>query len=391
MKALCWHGKHTVRYETVADPAVEDSRDAIVEVRACSIGGADLHLYDAVIPGLKDGDVLGRECVGEVVEIGAGVSRRRVGERVVVPFAIACGECDQCRRGNWSVCETTNPHRALADKVFGHATGGLLGCGHLAGGYPGGQAQYVRVPHADVAPATIPDGVDDERALFVGDSLATGWQAAAQCEIEPGDVVAVWGAGAVGLFAAMSARLLGAAEVIAIDRVPERLALAQKLGATPLDFERLGVADTLAERTRGKGPDKCIDAVGLEAQAGEALDAVTDRFRPTVAAGADQPHVLREMIYACRPGGVLSVPGVYGGLVDKLPMGALMHKGLTLRAGQTHVCRWTAGLLEQIADGRLDPSCVITHRATLEEGPAMYETFGARRDGCIRPVLRPRH
>ncbi|TOZ54137.1 glutathione-dependent formaldehyde dehydrogenase, partial [Burkholderia pseudomallei] len=214
---------------------------------------------------------------------------------------------------------------------------------------------------------------------------------AAQCEIEPGDVVAVWGAGAVGLFAAMSARLLGAAEVIAIDRVPERLALAQKLGATPLDFERLGVADTLAERTRGKGPDKCIDAVGLEAQAGEALDAVTDRFRPTVAAGADQPHVLREMIYACRPGGVLSVPGVYGGLVDKLPMGALMHKGLTLRAGQTHVCRWTAGLLERIADGRLDPSCVITHRATLEEGPAMYETFGARRDGCIRPVLRPRH
>ncbi|MDS0794353.1 glutathione-dependent formaldehyde dehydrogenase [Burkholderia pseudomultivorans] len=389
MMALCWHGKRAVHYERVDDPAIAHPRDAIVKVALCAIGGADLHLYDAVLPGLKDGAVLGREFMGEVVEVGSENRHLRVGDRVVVPFAIACGTCDACRRGNYSVCETSNPNRAFVQRVYGQGTGGLFGCGHLAGGYPGGQAEYVRVPFADVGPIRIPDEIDDERALPLGDTLPTGWQAAVQCAIQPNDVVAVWGAGPVGLYAVLAARLFGAGDVIAIDCVPERLDCARALGATPLDFTKLSVADTLAEQTRGKGPDKCIDAVGLEAHAVDAVDATLDRFKETTVPGVDQPHVLREAIYACRPGGVVSIAGLYGGLVDNLPIGAIVNKGLTLRAAQTYVQRWSDDLLKRIVDGQLDPSFVVTHRARLSDGPDLYELSRTRGDGCIKAVMRP--
>ncbi|AYY99270.1 glutathione-dependent formaldehyde dehydrogenase [Burkholderia multivorans] len=389
MMALCWHGKRTVRYERVPDPAIEHPRDAIVKVRRCAIGGADLHLYDAALPGLKDGAILGREFVGEVVEVGRENRHLQVGDRVVVPFVVACGECEQCRHGNYSVCEASNRNRAFVERVYGQGTGGLLGGGHLAGGYAGGHAEYVRVPFADVAPIRLPDELDDERALPLGDTLPAGWQAAAQCAIQPNDVVAVWGAGAVGLFAALAARLLGAREVIAIDCVPARLECARTLGATPLDFTKLSVADTLAKHTRGKGPDKCIDAVGLHAHAIDAVDAPLDRFKETPAPGVDPPHVLREAIYACRPGGIVSIAGLYGGLVDNVPVGAIVNKGLTLRAAQTHVPRWSDELLGRLADGQIDPSFVVTHRARLEDGPALYELSRTRSEGCIKAVMQP--
>lgn len=322
-----------------------------------------------------------------MVEVGAENRRLQVGDRVVVPFTIICGECDQCRRGNFSVCERTNRNKATADKVFGHSTAGLFGYSHLTGGYAGGQAEYVRVPYADVAPVKIPDGLSDESVLFLGDILPTGWQAAAQCDIQPGDIVAVWGAGPVGQFAILSALLLGAERVIAIDRVPERLAMAERLGATPLNFEQVSVVEALNEQTGGKGPDKCIDAVGLEAHATASLDSVYDRVKQAVMAESDRPHVLREMIYVCRPAGVLSVPGVYGGLVDKIPMGALMNKGLTLRTGQTHVNRWTDDLLRRIQEGQIDPSFVITHRVPIDLGPDMYKTFRDKQDGCVKVVI----
>lgn len=387
MKALCWHGKHDIRCDTVPDPTIEHPRDAIVKVSSCAICGSDLHLFDGFIPGMKEGDVMGHEFMGEVVEVGTENRRLQVGDRVVVPFTIICGECDQCRRGNFSVCERTNRNKATADKVFGHSTAGLFGYSHLTGGYAGGQAEYVRVPYADVAPVKIPDGLSDESVLFLGDILPTGWQAAAQCDIQPGDIVAVWGAGPVGQFAILSALLLGAERVIAIDRVPERLAMAERLGATPLNFEQVSVVEALNEQTGGKGPDKCIDAVGLEAHATASLDSVYDRVKQAVMAESDRPHVLREMIYVCRPAGVLSVPGVYGGLVDKIPMGALMNKGLTLRTGQTHVNRWTDDLLRRIQEGQIDPSFVITHRVPIDLGPDMYKTFRDKQDGCVKVVI----
>lgn len=388
MKALCWHGKHDIRCDTVPDPVIEHPRDAIVKVSSCAICGSDLHLYDGFVPGMEQGDIMGHEFMGEVVEVGPENRRLKVGDRVVVPFTICCGECDQCRRGNFSVCERTNRNKATADKVFGHATAGLFGYSHLTGGYAGGQAEYVRVPYADVAPVRIPDGLSDESVLFLGDILPTGWQAAALCDIQPEDVVAVWGAGPVGLFCILSARLQGAQRVMAIDRVPERLAMAEELGATPLNFEQVSIPEALNEQTQGKGPDKCIDAVGLEAHATGSLDSVYDRVKQAVMLESDRPHVLREMIYVCRPAGVLSVPGVYGGLVDKIPMGALMNKGLTVRTGQTHVNRWTDDLLRRIQQGEFDPSFVISHRVTLEEGPGMYQTFREKQDGCVKVVMR---
>lgn len=271
--------------------------------------------------------------------------------------------------------------------MFGHSTAGLFGYTHLTGGYAGGQAEYVRVPFADVAPVKVPEGLSDESVLFLGDILPTGWQAAAQCDIQPEDVVAVWGAGPVGLFCVLSAVLQGAERVIVIDRVPERLAMAEQLGAVPLNFEHVSVVEALNEQTQGKGPDKCIDAVGLEAHATASLDSVYDRVKQAVMAESDRPHVLREMIYCCRPAGVLSIPGVYGGLVDKIPMGAVMNKGLTIRTGQTHVNRWTDDLMERIQSGQIDPSFVITHRVSLEEGPGMYETFRDKQDGCVKVVM----
>jgi len=387
MKALCWHGKHDIRCDTVPDPAIEHPRDAIIKVTSCAICGSDLHLFDGFVPGMEKGDIMGHEFMGEVVEVGAENSRLKVGDRVVVPFTIICGECDQCRRGNFSVCERTNRNKSTADKVFGHSTAGLFGYTHLTGGYAGGQAEFVRVPYADVAPVKIPDGVSDESVLFLGDILPTGWQAAAACEIQPDDIVAVWGAGPVGQFAILSAKIMGAQRVIAIDNVAERLAMAEQLGASPLNFDAVNVVEALNELTNGKGPDKCIDAVGLEAHATASLDSVYDRIKQAVMLESDRPHVLREMMYVCRPAGILSVPGVYGGFVDKIPMGAVMNKGLTLRTGQTHVNRWTDDLLQRILDGQIDPTFIITHRVALEDGPEMYKTFRDKQDGCVKVVM----
>lgn len=389
MKALCWHGKKDIRCETVPDPRIEDGRDAIIKVSSCAICGSDLHLFDGFMMGMKSGDVIGHEFMGEVVEVGRDNRKLKVGDRVVVPFTITCGECEQCRRGNFSVCERTNRNKELAEKAFGHTTAGLFGYTHLTGGYAGGQAEYVRVPFADVAPVKIPDGLTDEQVLFLGDILPTGWQAAVACDIHPEDTVAVWGAGPVGQFAIRSAVLLGAKQVVCIDNVPERLSMARAGGAITIDFEQESVLERLKELTNGKGPEKCIDAVGMEAHVMRSIDSVYDRAKQAMFLETDRPHVLREMIYACRPAGILSVPGVYGGLVDKIPFGALMNKGLTLRTGQTHVNRWTDDLLRRIQEGQIDPSFVITHTRSLEEGPEMYKTFRDKKDGCIKVVLKP--
>jgi threonine dehydrogenase-like Zn-dependent dehydrogenase len=390
MKALCWHGKKDIRCDTVPDPQIEHPRDAIVKVTSCAICGSDLHLFNGFIPGMKRGDIVGHEFMGEVMEVGSENRQLKVGDRVVVPFTIICGECEQCRRGNYSVCERTNRNRALADKVFGHSTAGLFGYTHLTGGYAGGQAEYVRVPYADVGPIKIPAGMPDSQALFLGDIFPTGWQAAVQCDIQPEDTVAIWGAGPVGQFTIRAAVLLGARQVVCIDRVAERLSMAQAGGAIPINFEQESVIERLQELTAGKGPDKCIDAVGLEAHVSlKHPDTIYDRAKQALMLESDRPHVLREMIYVCRPAGILSVPGVYGGLIDKFPMGALMQKGLTVRTGQTHVNKWAQDLLRRIVEGEIDPSFVVTHTATLEEGPALYKTFRDKEDGCIKVVLTP--
>jgi threonine dehydrogenase-like Zn-dependent dehydrogenase len=389
MKALVWHGKNDIRCDEVSDPKIEHPRDAIVKVTSCAICGSDLHLYDGFMPGMQSGDIMGHEFMGEVVEVGRDNKKLKVGDRVVVPFTITCGECEQCRRGNFSVCERSNRNKEVADKLFGHTTAGLFGYTHLTGGYPGGQAEYVRVPYADVAPVKVPDGLTDEQVLFLGDIFPTGWQAVVQCDIEPTDTVAIWGAGPVGQFAIRSAVLLGARQVIAIDRVPERLAMAEAGGAIVINFEEESVIERLAELTQGKGPEKCIDCVGLEAHATATLDSVYDRVKQAVMLETDRPHVLREMIYVCRPAGTLSIPGVYGGLLDKIPFGASMNKGLTWRMGQTHVNRWTDDLLRRIQEGQIDPSFVITHTVPIEQGPEMYQTFRDKQDGCIKVVLKP--
>lgn len=389
MKALCWHGKKDIRCDTVPDPRIEDPRDAIVKVTSCAICGSDLHLYDGFMPGMMHGDIMGHEFMGEVMEVGSANTKLKVGDRVVVPFTITCGECDQCKRGNFSVCERTNRNRDIADKVFGHTTAGLFGYTHLTGGYAGGQAEYVRVPYADVAPVKIPNGLTDEQVLFLGDIFPTGWQAAVQCDIETTDTVAIWGAGPVGQMAIRSAILMGAKEVVAIDRLPERLSMARAGGATTINFEEESVVERLNELTQGKGPEKCIDAVGMESHAARSIDSLYDRAKQAVMLESDRPHVLREMMYVCRPAGTLSIPGVYGGLSDKLPFGALMNKGLTVRTGQTHVNRWTDDLLNRIQEGQIDPSFVITHTAGLEAGPEMYKTFRDKEDGCIKVVLKP--
>jgi threonine dehydrogenase-like Zn-dependent dehydrogenase len=390
MKALVWHDPKDIRCEEVPDPKIEDPRDAIIRVTTCAICGSDLHLYGGFMPGMQNGDVVGHEFMGEVVEVGRDVKKLKVGDRIVVPFTITCGQCDQCKRGNFSVCETTNRNKDLASKVFGHTTAGLFGYTHLTGGYQGGQAQYVRVPWADHTHIKVPGhNLTDEQLLFLGDIFPTGWQAAVQCDIQPTDNVAIWGCGPVGQMTIRSAVLLGAKNVYAIDCVPERLAMAQAGGATTINFEQENVVERLNDLTHGKGPEKCIDAVGMEAHATATLDSVYDRVKQAVMAESDRPHVLREMMYVCRPAGTLSVPGVYGGLLDKLPFGAVMNKGLTLRTGQTHVNRWTEDLLRRIEEGQIDPSFVITHRASLDDGPKMYETFRNKEDGCVKVVLKP--
>ncbi len=334
---------------------------------------------------------MGHEMMGEVVEVGSGVNGHlKVGDRIVVPFTIFCGECEQCKRGNFSVCETTNRNKYLAEKVFGHPTAGLFGYTHLTGGYPGGQAEYLRVPYADKTQIKIPDGLTDEQVLFLGDIFPTGWQAAVQCDIEESDTVAIWGCGPVGQMAIRSAILLGAKQVVAIDRLPERLSMARAGGATTINFDEESVVQRLNDLTDGKGPEKCIDATGLESHVTTSLpDTILDRAKQMMMLESDRPHVLREMIYVCRPAGVISIPGVYSGLVDEIPMGIAMNKGLTFRMGQTHVNRWTDDLLRRIEEGQIDPSFVITHTVKLEDGPEMYKGFRDKQDSCIKVVLKP--
>ena len=391
MRALVWHGKEDIRCDTVTDPELEQPRDAIVKVTSCAICGSDLHLFHNFIPAMLPGDIMGHEMMGEVVEVGPEAKHKlKVGDRVVVPFTIICGECDQCKRGNFSVCQRSNRKKDLADKVFGHATAGLFGYTHLTGGYPGGQAEYLRVPFADATHIKVPDGIPDEKVLFLGDIFPTGWQAAVQCDIQPTDTVAIWGCGPVGQMAIRSAVLLGAKQVIAIDHLPERLEMAEAGGAITINFDEESVVERLNELTGGEGPEKCIDAVGMEAHVSPSMpDTVYDRAKQMLGAESDRPHILREMIYVCRPAGVISIPGVYGGLVDKIPMGQMMNKGLTIRTGQTHVNRWTDDLLRRIEEGQIDPSFVITHTVSLDEGPEMYKVFRDKQDSCIKVVLKP--
>jgi threonine dehydrogenase-like Zn-dependent dehydrogenase len=391
MRALVWHGKEDIRCDIVTDPEIQHERDAIIKVTSCAICGSDLHLFHNLIPAMLPGDIMGHETMGEVVEVGHGMDGRlKKGERVVIPFTIICGECEQCRRGNFSVCERTNRNKAIADKVFGHTTAGLFGYTHLTGGYPGGQAEYLRVPFADTTHIKVPDQLTDDQVLFLSDILPTGWQAAVQCDIEPTDTVAIWGCGPVGQMAIRSAILLGAKQVIAIDCLPERLSMAEAGGAVTIDFNKESVLERLNELTDGKGPEKCIDATGMESHVSPwQPDTLLDRAKQMVMLESDRPHVLREMIYACRPAGILSVPGVYSGFDDKIPMGVLMNKGLTVRTGQTHVNRWTDDLLHRIEAGEIDPSFVITHKVMLEDGPEMYKVFRDKQDGCVKVVLKP--
>jgi threonine dehydrogenase-like Zn-dependent dehydrogenase len=390
MKALVWHGTTDIRCDSVPDPQIEHPRDAIIKVTSCAICGSDLHLYDHFMPGMKSGDIMGHESMGEVVEVGPEAKGKlKVGDRVVIPFTIICGECDQCKRGNFSVCERTNRNGHIAAKAFGHTTAGLFGYTHLTGGYPGGQAEYLRVPFADATHIKVPSSLSDEQLLFLSDIFPTGWQAAVQCDIEPTDTVAIWGAGPVGQMAIRSAILLGAKQVIAIDRVPERLDMARAGGAITINFDEESVIERLNELTNGKGPEKCIDSVGMEAHAAGTIDAMYDRVKQATMMETDRPHVLREMAYVCRPAGTLSIPGVYGGLLDKIPFGAIMNKGLTIRTGQTHVNRWTDDLLRRIEEGQIDPSFVITHTVSLDQGPDMYKIFCDKQDGCIKVVLKP--
>ncbi|MET3889179.1 threonine dehydrogenase-like Zn-dependent dehydrogenase [Bosea sp. OAE506] len=390
MRALCWHGKGDIRCDTVPDPQLQDDRDVIIKVTACAICGSDLHLYDGYMPTMESGDILGHETMGEVVEVGRAVTNLKPGDRIVVPFNIACGDCFFCRKQLFSLCDRSNPNAKMAAAAMGHSPSGLFGYSHMLGGYAGGQAEYLRVPFADVGHIKVPEGMDDEMALFLSDIFPTGYMAAENAEIEPGDTVAVWGCGPVGQFAIQSAWMLGAGRVIAIDNVPERLAMARHHGrAEVIDFDAVKVYDRLMEMTGGRGPDRCIDAVGTEAHAGGALDAVVDKVKASLFLGTDRPHVMREAIMCCRKGGTISVPGVYIGFLDKIPFGALMNKGLSIRTGQTHTHRYLAPLLEKVVSGELDPSFVITHRATLEDGPGLYETFRDKKDGCIKVVMKP--
>ncbi|GGT00048.1 glutathione-dependent formaldehyde dehydrogenase [Planobispora rosea] len=387
MKAACWMGRNTVEVHEVPDPRILNARDAVVRITSTAICGSDLHLYDGYVPTMKKGDILGHEFMGEVVEVGPQVSTLKVGDRVVVPFPIACGNCGSCANGMYSVCENSNPNAGMAEKLMGHSPSGIFGYSHMLGGYPGGQAQYARVPFADVGPIKIEDDLPDEKVLFLSDILPTGWMGAEMCDIKPGDTIAVWGAGPVGQFAVASAYLMGAERVIAIDRFPYRLRKAAQAGAQTLDYEEVNVLEALREMTAGRGPDACIDAVGMEAHHPVAAVHAYDRTRQAARMETERPHALREAIMACRNGGTVSVVGVYGGLLDKFPMGALMNRSLTLKAGQCHVQRYTRPLLERIRNGDIDPSFVISHRMRLEDAPRGYEMFKNKQDECNKIVL----
>jgi threonine dehydrogenase-like Zn-dependent dehydrogenase len=389
MKAVCWWGKGEVRVVDVPDPKILNPHDAIVRVSLTAICGSDLHLYDGYVPTMMRGDVLGHEFMGEVVEVGAEVKNLGVGDRVIVPFPIACGQCWFCQNDLWSACDNTNPNAWMIEALTGFSTAGIYGYSHMYGGYAGGQAQYVRVPFANVNPLVVPADIPDEKLLFLTDILPTGYMAAENCDIKLGDVVAVWGCGPVGLFAIASAWMLGAGRVIAIDRFRERLRLAQTIKGTEiLDYSDEDVFDQLKDLTGGRGPDACIDAVGMEAH-GTFVDAVMDRVKQAMKLQFDRAHVLRQAIHSCRKGGTVSIPGVYAGFIDKFPFGTAFGKGLTLKMGQTHVQKYTRPLLERIQAGEIDPSFIITHRVTLDDAPEMYRNFRDKEDDCIKVVMRP--
>jgi threonine dehydrogenase-like Zn-dependent dehydrogenase len=388
VKALVWHGKSDMRCENVPDPKIEHPRDAIIKVTACAICGSDLHIYNGVIPEMQSGDVIGHETMGEVVEVGSENTKLKTGDRVVVPFTIACGECVFCRNGYFSGCERTNPDREKATKLWGNSPAGLFGYSHLLGGYAGGQAEYLRVPYADVGPLKVPEGMSDEQVLFLSDILPTGYMGAEMCDIHPGDVIAVWGCGPVGQFAIASAFLLGAERVIAIDRFPYRLQMARdKAGAETLNYEEVDVIDALKEMTGGRGPDACIDAVGMEAHGHGPMFAF-DRAMHAARMETDRPLALREAIKACRNGGTVSVIGVYGGYIDRFPMGSIMNRSLTIKAGQCHVQRYMRPLLEHIQNGDIDPTFIITHTLPLDQAPHGYDIFKHKRDNCEKVVLK---
>ncbi|WP_407158633.1 zinc-dependent alcohol dehydrogenase [Bradyrhizobium sp. STM 3557] len=389
MKALAWHGKADIRCETVPDPTIQDGRDAIIKVTACAICGSDLHIYGGLIPSMESGDVLGHETMGEVVEVGRDNSKLKVGDRVVVPFTIACGECFFCKRGFYSACERSNPNKQQAEKFWGHSPSGLFGYSHMLGGFAGGQAEYLRVPFADVGPIKVPAGLTDEQVLFLSDIFPTGFMAADFCNLKGGETVAVWGCGPVGQFAIKSAFMLGAERVIAIDTVPERMAMARTSGAIVVDFKSEDVYERIQDLTDGRGADACIDAVGTEVDTGSGTDAVVDRIKVATFLGTDRPHVLRQAIHCCRNFGTVSIVGVYGGFVDKIPMGSAINRGLTFRMAQTPVQHYLPQLMKRIQEGEIDPSFVITHQAPLEQGPELYKTFRNKEDGCIKVVLRP--
>jgi threonine dehydrogenase-like Zn-dependent dehydrogenase len=389
MKAVCWYGKNDVRVKQVPDPGIINPRDAIIKVSLTAICGSDLHLYDGFIPTMKRGDILGHEFMGEVVEVGSKEHTLKVGDRVVVPFTIACGRCFFCERDLWAACDNSNPNAWMVEQLYGYSPSGLFGYSHMMGGYAGGQAEYVRVPFADVGPIRVPDHLSDEQVLFLSDIFPTGYMAAENCNIRPGDTVAVWGCGPVGQFAIKSAWMLGAGRVIAIDREPERLRMAAEHGkAETINFEYTNAFDALKDSTGGQGPDACIDAVGLEAH-GATIDAWYDKVKTSAYMATDRASALRQAIHACRKGGTVSIPGVYGGFVDKVPLGAAFGKGLTLRMGQTHVHRYLALLLDRINREEIVPSFVITHRIKLDDAPEAYETFKRKQDDCIKVVMRP--
>jgi threonine dehydrogenase-like Zn-dependent dehydrogenase len=388
MKANCWYGKQNVQVVDVPDPKILNKRDAIVKITSTAICGSDLHLFNGFVPTMEKGDILGHEFMGEIVEVGSEVKDRRVGDRVVVAFPISCGKCFFCEHEMFSLCENSNPNAWMAEKMFGHSPAGIFGYSHMTGGFAGGQAEYARVPFADIGTVKIENGLTDEQVLFLSDIFPTGYMAAENCDIKPGDTVAVWGCGPVGQFAIRSAFLLGAERVMAIDRFPERLRMASDGKAEPINYEESDVYDTLMERTGGRGPDACIDAVGLEAHAPGMLHYY-DRMKQALMSESDRPYVLRQAVMACRNGGTVSVPGVYGGFSDKMPFGAILNKALTIKTGQTHVQHYFRPLLERIQNGDIDPSFVVTHHLRLEDAPKGYDLFVNKQDSCIKIVLKP--
>ncbi len=391
MKAVCYMGVEDMRVENVPDPKILNPRDAIVRITSTAICGSDLHLYGGFIPTMEQGDIVGHEFMGEVVEVGKGISadKLKVGDRVIVPFTIACGNCFFCKQQLWSSCDNSNPNYYIAEAMMGSSPSGLFGYTHMMGGYAGGQAQYARVPYADVGPLKIPEGIPDDKVLFLTDIFPTGYMGAENCDIKPGDTVAIWGCGPVAQFAIRSCFMLGAERVIAIDRFPYRLRMAEEGGAETINYEEVdSVVDTLKEMTANIGPDSCMDAVGMEAHASGPL-YMMDRVKQAMMIETDRPVALREAIQACRKGGTVSVPGVYAGFDDTIPMGAFMNKGLTMKTGQTHMMRYMQPLLERVQNGDIDPSFVISHRVPIDRAPEMYSKFQKKEDNCTKVVLDP--